>query len=91
MTYHIKNGGGDQRYDRLFSVALKTNIKSFMIQPMSLDSNSMAALDSSLKMRGVQRLKVIDCSVMPTVLSVNANWSEVMLGERATNLILGQM
>jgi choline dehydrogenase len=62
-----------------------------MNQPMSLDSNSMAALDSSLKMRGVQRLRVVDCSVMPTVLSVNANWSEVMLGERATNLILGQM
>ena len=61
------------------------------IQPLSLDGNAMAALNSSLKMRGVQRLRVVDCSVMPTVLSVNANWSEVMLGERAVDLILGQI
>lgn len=61
------------------------------IQPLSLDGNAMATLNSSLKMRGVQRLRVIDCSAMPTVLSVNTNWSEVMLGERAFDLILGQI
>jgi TRAP-type mannitol/chloroaromatic compound transport system substrate-binding protein len=33
----LKNGGGDQLYDRLFTEVLKTNIKPFMIQPMGPD------------------------------------------------------
>lgn len=33
----LKNGGGDQLYDRLFTEVLKKNIKPFMIQPMGPD------------------------------------------------------
>jgi TRAP-type mannitol/chloroaromatic compound transport system substrate-binding protein len=33
----LKNGGGDQLYERLFTEVLKTNIKPFMIQPMGPD------------------------------------------------------
>jgi len=33
----LKNGGGDQLYDRLYTEVLKTNIKPFMIQPMGPD------------------------------------------------------
>ena len=58
---------------------------------MGSDSNSMAVLDSSLRVRGVQRLRVVDCSAMPTVPSGNTNWPAVMLAERAADLILGRI
>ena len=58
---------------------------------MGIDSNPMAVLDSSLKVRGVQGLRVVDCSAMPTVPSGNTNWPAVMLAERAADLILGRI
>ena len=58
---------------------------------MGPDSNPMAVLDSSLRVRGVQGLRVADCSAMPTVPSGNTNWPAVMLGERAADLILGRI
>ncbi len=58
---------------------------------MGSDSNPMAVLDSSLRVRGVQRLRVVDCSAMPTVPSGNTNWPAVMLAERAADLILGRI
>jgi choline dehydrogenase len=58
---------------------------------MGPDSNPMAVLDSSLRVRGVQGLRVVDCSAMPTVPSGNTNWPAVMLGERAADLILGRI
>ena len=58
---------------------------------MGTDSNPMAVLDSSLKVRGVQGLRVVDCSAMPTVPSGNTNWPAVMLAERAADLILGKI
>ena len=58
---------------------------------MGPDSNSMAVLDSSLRVRGVQNLRVVDCSAMPTLPSGNTNWPAVMLAERAADLILGQI
>ncbi len=58
---------------------------------MGPDSNPMAVLDSSLRVRGVEGLRVVDCSAMPTVPSGNTNWPAVMLGERAADLILGRI
>jgi len=58
---------------------------------MGPESNPMAVLDSSLRVRGVQNLRVVDCSAMPTLPSGNTNWPAVMLAERAADLILGQI
>lgn len=56
---------------------------------MGPDNNPMAVLDSALRVRGVERLRVVDCSAMPTLPSGNTNWPAVMLAERASDLILG--
>ena len=55
---------------------------------MGRNDDPMAVLDSSLRVRGVQGLRVVDCSAMPTVPSGNTNWPAVMLAERAADLIL---
>jgi choline dehydrogenase len=50
--------------------------------------DSMAVVDSELRVHGVSALRVIDCSVMPTLVSGNTNVPVVMIAEKAADHIL---
>jgi choline dehydrogenase len=47
-----------------------------------------AVVDPTLRVRGVESLRVIDASVMPTVTSANTNAASLMIGERGARMIL---
>ncbi|WP_310962502.1 GMC family oxidoreductase [Nocardioides terrisoli] len=47
-----------------------------------------AAVDPTLRVKGVRGLRVVDASVMPTLTSGNTNAPTVMIGERGAQLIL---
>ena len=47
-----------------------------------------AVVDSRLRVRGVERLRVIDASVMPAMVSTNTNAAAVMIGEKGADLVL---
>jgi choline dehydrogenase len=47
-------------------------------------------LDEELRVRGVDGLRVVDCSSMPRIVGANTNAAAIMLGERASDLILGR-
>jgi len=49
--------------------------------------DSMAVLDERLRVRGVGRLRVVDCSAMPTLVSGNTNAPVVMMAEKAVDMI----
>jgi len=49
-----------------------------------------SVVDSELKVIGVEGLRVVDCSVMPTVPGGNTNLPVIMLAEKAADLIKGQ-
>ena len=56
---------------------------------MGPDSDPMAVVDDNLRVKGIANLRVIDASIMPTMLSANLNAGAMMIGEKGADLVLG--
>jgi choline dehydrogenase-like flavoprotein len=54
-----------------------------------MGDDDMAVVDPQLRVRGVDKLRVIDASVMPTIASGNINPAVLMIGEKGADLVKG--
>jgi choline dehydrogenase len=53
-----------------------------------MGSDPTAVVDERLRVRGIERLRIIDASIMPTLASGNTNAAAVMIGEKGSDMVL---
>ena len=83
--------GPEVRTDEQIDAFVRENLES-TYHPCGtcrMGEDDMAVVDSDLRVRGIERLRVIDSSVFPTEPNGNLNAPTMMLAERAADLVRG--
>ena len=82
-----------QSDDDLMAAAKQRGTTTFHLMGtcrMAPDSDPTAVVDDQLRVRGLESLRVVDASIMPTMPSANLNASVLMLAEKAADMIRGR-
>ncbi|MEG4805680.1 GMC family oxidoreductase N-terminal domain-containing protein [Microcoleus sp. ARI1-B5] len=81
--------GADVQSDAAIEIYVRENCGTVFhpIGTCKMGTDSMAVVDSELRVYGVKGLRVVDASVMPTLITGHTNASAIMIGEKAADLI----
>jgi choline dehydrogenase-like flavoprotein len=86
-------GPGDEaRSDAELGGYVRDRASSTIFHPVGtckMGADAMAVVDSSLRVHGLEALRVVDASVMPTLIGGNTNAPTIMIAEKAAASILG--
>ncbi|MEQ8506999.1 MAG: choline dehydrogenase [Rhodospirillales bacterium] len=89
VAEEVRPGADAQTDDELLEGARR--IAQTIYHPVGtckMGRDPAAVVDDRLRIRGVQGLRVADASIMPTITSGNTNAPAVMIGEKASDMII---
>ena len=79
----------DEDYDGLLDWARQTSTTIYHpTGTCKMGHDPMAVVDETLRVHGLDRLRVVDCSIMPQIVSGNTNGPAIMIGEKAADMII---
>ncbi|HUK58160.1 MAG TPA: GMC family oxidoreductase N-terminal domain-containing protein [Stellaceae bacterium] len=84
------DGEGDAALDAYIRATATTAHHPLGTCKMGADSDPLAVVDPELRVRGVERLRVVDASVMPDLVGGNINAAIIAIAEKAADLIRGR-
>jgi choline dehydrogenase len=84
--------GGTVRDRDALRASVKDTLESLYhpVGSCRMGTDDQAVLDAQLRVRGLEGLRVVDASAMPTLVRGNTNAPTIMLAERAADLISGR-
>ena len=84
------NPGPDVQTDKEIEEFVRANAETIYhpVGTCKMGSDEFAVVDDKLRVRGVENLRVVDASVMPTLIGGNTNAPTIMIAEKGADMIL---
>ena len=84
--------GADVRTDAEIDAWIRRNAETIYhpVGTVRMGADDKAPLDDQLRVRGIDSLRVIDASVMPTLIGGNTNAPTIMIAEKLSDIMRGK-
>ncbi|XP_063968438.1 choline dehydrogenase, mitochondrial-like [Lytechinus pictus] len=85
----ISSTKSDDELDAFIRASATTNYHPSCTCKMGSEDDSMAVVDSETRVFGLDNIRVVDASIMPSNISGNLNAPVIMIAEKVADIILG--